>query len=122
MTGVISRLTTLSQKTLVPKPIARICNTLFGQLLSSPKPNDLSRPIGATLEIQRQQQVELLEQQMAWSQLHNRRRGVSKSKSAFNIPSYYYYFSDKKNGFGLGALFQNNFAEEPPRPGVFAIF
>lgn len=51
----------------VPKSIALLTNRLFGWLLESKPPPEGPFLMGATLEIQRQQHMELVEQEMLFS-------------------------------------------------------
>lgn len=50
----------------IPKFVASISNSVLGRLLDSKVPPGDSTPMGATLELQRQEQMEHLEQQMIW--------------------------------------------------------
>ncbi|KAK2154295.1 hypothetical protein LSH36_271g00012 [Paralvinella palmiformis] len=59
----------------IPKFVAGAFHKTLGWLLYSPPPPEPSTPMGATLEIQRQQQIERLEQQMAWGHLQPRHQG-----------------------------------------------
>ncbi len=45
--------------------------------METPSPTEPDVPMGATLEIQRQQQIERLEQQMAWAQFQPAQGRVS---------------------------------------------
>ena len=53
----------------VPRPICTLAGHSLGRLFYTPCPTDLQAPMGATLELQRLQHVERLEQQMMWAQL-----------------------------------------------------
>jgi len=53
----------------VPRPITTLASHSLGRLFYTPCPTDLQAPMGATLELQRLQHVERLEQQMMWAQL-----------------------------------------------------
>ena len=53
----------------VPHPISTLAGHSLGRLFYTPCPTDLQAPMGATLELQRLQHVERLEQQMMWAQL-----------------------------------------------------
>ena len=53
----------------VPHPICTLAGHSLGRLFYTPCPTDLQAPMGATLELQRLQHVERLEQQMMWAQL-----------------------------------------------------
>ena len=53
----------------VPRPISKLAEYSLGRLFYTPCPADLQLPMGATLEIQRLQHIERLEQQMMWAQL-----------------------------------------------------
>lgn len=57
---------------VVPSWLGYLASRLLGWLVRSPPPTDTSVPMGATLEIQRQQQMEALEQQLIWAQLQQR--------------------------------------------------
>ncbi|XP_054720865.1 ubiquitin-associated domain-containing protein 2-like [Uloborus diversus] len=62
----------------VPKVLARVASMCFGWILDSSPPSEGSVPIGATIEIQRQQQIEIMEQQLLLSRAReNRDRGNS---------------------------------------------
>lgn len=51
----------------VPKWVASVANKLLGRLICSPPPAEPTIQMGATLELQREQQMELIEQQMIFS-------------------------------------------------------
>jgi hypothetical protein len=53
----------------IPRFISSLAGYSIGRLFYTPCPADLQAPIGATLEIQRLQHIERLEQQMMWAQL-----------------------------------------------------
>jgi len=53
----------------VPRPVSTLAGHSLGRLLRTPCPTDLQAPMGATLELQRLQHVERLEQQLMWAQL-----------------------------------------------------
>ena len=55
-----------------PGLLGSICKKTLGNMLKTPAPSDLNKAIGATLEIQRQQHMEQLEQQMMMAQLQQR--------------------------------------------------
>ncbi|GIX67893.1 ubiquitin-associated domain-containing protein 2 [Caerostris extrusa] len=61
----------------VPKFIAKLCGTCFGWILDSSPPAENAVPMGATLEIQRQQQLEMMEQQLLLSRARESRGGNS---------------------------------------------
>lgn len=69
---------------VVPKVIARACDATLGRLLRSQPP--AQGPIGATLEIQRQQQMEQLEQQMLMARARDQRRHAQVSVSSSILP------------------------------------
>lgn len=48
----------------VPKVLAKMLDATIGRIISSSPPQEGILPMGATLEIQRLQQLEVLEQQM----------------------------------------------------------
>ncbi|RWS30354.1 Ubiquitin-associated domain-containing protein 2-like protein [Leptotrombidium deliense] len=68
----------------IPKSVAKVSEDLFAWLLASnpPEGDNLN---GATLEIQRQQQIELYEQQMMLSRARELRERISNRRSAENI-------------------------------------
>ncbi|XP_015929019.1 ubiquitin-associated domain-containing protein 2 [Parasteatoda tepidariorum] len=57
----------------VPKFIAKFFSVCLGWILDSSPPSDNSVPMGATLEIQRQQQLEMMEQQLLLSRARETR-------------------------------------------------
>ena len=62
----------------VPSVVASVTHKLVGGVFATAPPPNLNQPMGATLEIQRAQHIEQLEQQMAWAQLQQRPQvGVS---------------------------------------------
>ena len=61
----------------VPNFLANLTDRLLGRLLKSPAPDNLLQPMGATLELQRQQQVERMEQQVALAQARSWNRGFN---------------------------------------------
>jgi hypothetical protein len=66
----------------IPRVVARTCDLTFGRLLRSQAPSQGA--LGATLELQRQQQMELLEQQLQINRARdNRTRHVSQFKLFF---------------------------------------
>lgn len=60
------------QSIMIPKFVARLFGCTVQKILDSNPPKDLNKPIGATREIQRQEQMELLEQQMIWQSFQQR--------------------------------------------------
>ncbi|KAG8190678.1 hypothetical protein JTE90_001287 [Oedothorax gibbosus] len=81
LAGVICRWNFLSVLDIirVPKFLARLSSMCLGWVLDSSPPPEDSVPMGATLEIQRQQQLEMMEQQMLLSRansgrFHNRQQ------------------------------------------------
>lgn len=54
----------------VPNALGNLSNKLFKHLLYSAPPKDASKPMGATLEIQRSERVEQLERQLAMAQVN----------------------------------------------------
>lgn len=53
----------------IPSIIAKIFQTIFGNILDSPPPPEENLPMGATLELQRQERYDQLEQQMLWQSM-----------------------------------------------------
>ena len=53
----------------VPSAISALVGHSLGRMFHTACPTDLQAPMGATLELQRLQHVERLEQQMIWAQL-----------------------------------------------------
>lgn len=66
LAGLVYRYNVLKIQSLVfvPRVVARLGNAVFGWVLQSSPPQDGIVPMGATIEIQRQQQLEALEQQI----------------------------------------------------------
>ncbi|UYV70177.1 UBAC2 [Cordylochernes scorpioides] len=58
----------------VPQALAKLCGLTLGRLLKSAPPTQTS-PLGATLEIQRQQQLDMLEQHLMFSQQTRQQMG-----------------------------------------------
>ena len=82
----------------VPQWLGTSTYWALGWLVRSPPPTDTAVPMGATLELQRQQQMELLEQQLLWAQLQQRPQ-VSNSET--NI--YFCFIKVASGGRGLYA-------------------
>ena len=59
----------------IPSFVSSLFSKAVGPLVTSAAPKDEAPPTGATLELQRQQHIEQLEQQMAWAQLQPRPPG-----------------------------------------------
>ncbi|XP_064614978.1 ubiquitin-associated domain-containing protein 2-like [Liolophura sinensis] len=78
MAGIFYRLNFLKIKSLVtiPEFCARICDKTIGRALVTPSPR-VPANMGATIEIQRQQQLERLEQQMDWGQFQQQPWGLN---------------------------------------------
>ena len=53
----------------VPSFIGTVTHSTLGKLLHTAPPSGAQEPMGATLEIQREQHIERIEQQMAWAQV-----------------------------------------------------
>lgn len=71
----------------VPKIVSKISSKLFGWLLDSKPPSDNSFNLGATLEIQRQQHFEIMEQQMLFqriSEANQSRSGLLRRRNDLN--------------------------------------
>lgn len=86
---------------MIPKFIAKLFGCTVQKVLDSNPPKDLNKPIGATREIQRQEQMELLEQQMIWQSFQQR----PQQNGWFNFNRGQVGISDfscpaKKTGFG----------------------
>ena len=65
-----------------------ICDVAFGWLLKSSPPQENQVPSGATLEIQRQQQVEILEQQMLFNRAILGRAAMCRPLQCFEMELY----------------------------------
>lgn len=59
----------------IPAFVSLLIDKTLGPLVTSAAPKDEVPPYGATLELQRQQHIEQLEQQLAWAQLQPRPPG-----------------------------------------------
>ena len=64
----------VQQWLVIPSWIARLSEVTLGRLLASSSPTE--GPMGATLDIQRQEQMEQLEQQMLLQRSRDARRQV----------------------------------------------
>ena len=74
VSGILyKRLSFLSILT-VPPCIGTVCDRTVGRLVASAPPPDQATPMGATLQLQRTQQMERLEQQVLMAQLGAARR------------------------------------------------
>ncbi|XP_055955956.1 ubiquitin-associated domain-containing protein 2 isoform X2 [Patella vulgata] len=71
--GLLWRLNFVKLQTVIqiPKCVAKVCDATIGRLLKSSPPKNTRLPMGATLELQRQEQLDRLEQQMLWSTFQN---------------------------------------------------
>lgn len=58
----------------IPNFIANLFGCTIQKLLESSPPKDLLKPMGATREIQRQEQIEQMEQQMLWQSFQQQRQ------------------------------------------------
>lgn len=72
----------------VPNFISSIVNVSVGRLFYTPCPVDLQTPIGATVEIQRLQHIERLEQQMMWAQFSRQAAPAQVSMNLLHIKKY----------------------------------
>ncbi|KAF4526996.1 hypothetical protein B566_EDAN001543 [Ephemera danica] len=72
VSGLCGVLLGIQRYLVIPSVVARACDATLGRLLRSQPPT--LGPIGATLEIQRQQQMEQLEQQMLMARARDQRR------------------------------------------------
>lgn len=71
----------------IPKCVANVVNKLFGRFLCSSPPLEPPFQMGATLEIQRQQQMEIMEQQMLFTRFrenNNLNVGVVRRQNDLN--------------------------------------
>lgn len=82
--GVLCRWNVLFVRSLIRVPdwMARLCSTTVGRLLKSSAPQEGPFPMGATLDIQRQQQAELLEMQL----YHRRATTTARHPSLSSVP------------------------------------
>lgn len=82
--GVLCRWNVLFVRSLIRVPdwMARLCTTTVGRLLKSSAPQEGPLPMGATLDIQRQQQAELLEMQL----YHRRATTTARHPSLSSVP------------------------------------
>ncbi|KAL5111724.1 Ubiquitin-associated domain-containing protein 2 [Taenia crassiceps] len=62
LTGLVYRWKNLQKVNLIPSEVAELFGRLFGPFLSSEAPDDVLKPIGATLELQRQEALDRQEQ------------------------------------------------------------
>lgn len=107
----------------VPKILSSLCHKTLGWLLSSRPPREGAVPMGATLEIQRQQRMELLEQRMLMAQAQ-RFRAVQR-QNAIRRPIRQTFPLRRPEGGGhsphrqtnMGARVPNGGATSPPANG-----
>ncbi|XP_033730677.1 ubiquitin-associated domain-containing protein 2-like [Pecten maximus] len=59
----------------IPKFVASVSHSILGRILESKVPPGDTTPMGATLELQRQEQMENLEQQMIWQAVQQQQQG-----------------------------------------------
>ncbi|GAB6019829.1 hypothetical protein CHUAL_001369 [Chamberlinius hualienensis] len=88
------------QRFQLPKSLAKFLNATIGRLVASSPPQESNHPMGATLEIQRSQQLEMLEHQM----LLNRSRDQRAYGQFYSFPRG---FQDTDNGQLRRRLFDN---------------
>ncbi|XP_033640620.1 ubiquitin-associated domain-containing protein 2-like isoform X1 [Asterias rubens] len=67
----------------IPNPLSRLAATVLGPILRSKPPGDVTLPMGATLELQRQQRMDLIEQQMMFAQARQYRQQARQRGEAF---------------------------------------
>ncbi|XP_038075387.1 ubiquitin-associated domain-containing protein 2-like [Patiria miniata] len=83
LSGLLYRLNVLYLQSWlrIPNPLARLSAALLGPLLRSSPPREGPLPMGATLELQRQQRMELMEQRMIMAQFRQQAqaRGAASS-------------------------------------------
>ncbi|KAJ8310573.1 LOW QUALITY PROTEIN: hypothetical protein KUTeg_012438, partial [Tegillarca granosa] len=68
LSGLLWRINFLKLQTIFRIP-TKIFQTVFGNVLDSPPPSEENLPMGATLELQRQERYDQLEQQMIWQSM-----------------------------------------------------
>lgn len=86
----------------VPAVVACVMNKLFGWMLQSSAPQESVVPLGATVEIQRQQQLEALEQQMLLNHAREMRNMVAANQhfvNDFNNQANHLYSNHNEYGF-----------------------
>ncbi|KAL3847407.1 hypothetical protein ACJMK2_018320 [Sinanodonta woodiana] len=76
VSGILWRFNSLKIQSIfkIPNWFARLCNATLGRILNSRAPSSDFVPMGATLELQRQEQMEQMEQHMIWQSLRNNRQ------------------------------------------------
>ena len=74
---------------VIPDWLARVTNLTFGRLLASSPPAD--GPMGATLEIQRQEQMERLEHQMLLQRSRDGPRQAIHNSCRFDINGHRFF-------------------------------
>lgn len=89
----------------IPNFIANLFGCTIQKLLESSPPKDLLKPMGATREIQRQEQIEQMEQQMLWQSFQQQRQ--PQQNGWFNLNR------QQNNGPGIFSNGLNN------SPGIF---
>lgn len=85
LSGILWKVNFLKiQSFKVPKFIANIFGCTVQKLLDSSPPKDFMKPIGATIEIQRQERIEQLEQQMLWQSFQQQQQPQQNGWFNFN--------------------------------------
>ena len=79
ISGVLYRQNILWIKNIIKIPnwLGYLCKRTFGWLVYTSPPRGLNLPIGATVELQRQEQMDRLEQQLAFLQIQQAQQPVS---------------------------------------------
>ncbi|XP_041356160.1 ubiquitin-associated domain-containing protein 2-like [Gigantopelta aegis] len=76
MAGLLMRVNFLKLRSIIfiPNVVAKLFSSTLGRLLESSPPKSPQLPMGATLELQRQEQLDRLEQQMVWTFQNNQQQ------------------------------------------------
>ncbi|KAK3589938.1 hypothetical protein CHS0354_034958 [Potamilus streckersoni] len=99
VSGILWRLNFLKIQSFfkIPNCFARLCDATLGRILNSRAPLSDFVPMGATLELQRQEQMEQMDQQMIWQSLrynqqinrHNIQIGPPQAQNLANGPGIF---------------------------------
>ncbi|XP_060073044.1 ubiquitin-associated domain-containing protein 2-like [Ylistrum balloti] len=91
--GILWRIDFLKVQTTlkIPKFVASLSCSTLGRILESKAPSGDNTPMGATLELQRQEQMEHLEQQMIWQAVQQQQQGqnINMAQNLVNGPGLF---------------------------------
>ncbi|KAK3094670.1 hypothetical protein FSP39_004757 [Pinctada imbricata] len=72
----------------IPDFLGSLCHTIIGQFVESTEPSNPALPMGATLELQRQEQLDRLEQQVIWQSLRQQQMPMGQQAQVSNCINF----------------------------------